>query len=297
VPSRRAKSGGRRILSTSNLAVVGSPIGHSKSPLLHAAAYRALGLEWNYERHEVREGALSDFIASLDSTWRGLSVTMPLKRDAFALAASHDAHARYTGAVNTLAMSYDGSHRTMKGYNTDVFGITRALTAAGSHGVDHAVIIGGGATAESALVSLDELGAGSVTVALRDTSKAQAFMALGGRIGIDVRVADLGSLHKLAPASVAISTVPGSANVSLEELARFEGAVLLDVAYDVWPSPRATEWTSRGGVGVSGLSMLAFQALKQVRIFVADAPDSPLPDEPTIAAAMFASVGLGESGL
>ena len=294
---RKAKSGGRRILSTNNLAVVGSPIGHSKSPLLHAAAYRALGLDWNYERHEVSEGSLPSFVGRLDSTWRGLSVTMPLKREAFALAASHDAHALYTGAVNTLAMSYSGAHRVMNGYNTDVFGITCALTAAGSQGIDHAVIIGGGATAESALVALDELGAGYVSVALRDTSKAQALEALGGRIGIDVRIADLAALDRLAPASVAISTVPGSANLSLDDLARPERAVLLDVAYDVWPSPRAAEWTSRGGISVSGLSMLVFQALKQVRIFVANAPDLPLPDEAAIAAAMFASVGLGESGL
>lgn len=293
----RVKSGGRHILSTSNLAVVGSPIEHSKSPLLHAAAYRALGLDWNYDRHEVNAGHLADFIAGLDSRWRGLSVTMPLKRDAFAIAASHDAHAKYTGAVNTLAMSYETGQRVMRGYNTDVFGITSALTAAGAHDIDHAVIVGGGATAESALVALDELGAGYVTVALRDTSKAPALASLGGRLGIDVRVADLASLNSLAPASVSISTVPGSANLSLDDLPRTEGAVLLDVAYDVWPSPRAAAWTSRGGIGVSGLSMLAFQALKQVRIFVSDAPDSPLPNEPAIAVAMFASVGLGESGL
>ena len=236
-------------------------------------------------------------MAGLDNTWRGLSVTMPLKRNAFDLSMSRDAHAQYTGAVNTLAMSYEGGHRAIHGYNTDVFGITRALTAAGSQAIDHGVILGGGATAESALVALDELGAGYVTVALRDPAKADALTALGGRIGMDVRVAHLEELAQVAPASVAISTVPGSAEISLDDLARASGAVLLDVAYDVWPSPRAASWKARDGVSVSGLSMLAFQALKQVRIFVSDAPDSALPNEDAVAAAMFASVGLGESGL
>ena len=245
----------------------------------------------------MHEGDLEQFVAGLDGTWRGLSVTMPLKRNAFDLSMLRDAHAQYTGAVNTLAMTYQGGHRTIRGYNTDVFGITSALTAAGSQGIDHAVIIGGGATAESALVALDELGAGYVTVALRDTTKAAALAELGGRIGIDVRVAQLGALAHVPPADVAISTVPGSADISLDDLARPHGAVLLDVAYDVWPSPRAAAWSARDGMSVSGLSMLAFQALKQVRIFVADAPDAKLPNEHAVAAAMFASVGLGESGL
>jgi len=245
----------------------------------------------------VREGDLADFLAGLDQSWRGLSVTMPLKRDAFDLASSRDAHAQYTGAVNTLALSYEGGHRNVHGFNTDVFGITRSLLAAGCHGIDHGVILGGGATAESALVALDELGAGYVTVVLRNPAKANDLLALGERIGIDVRVASMSDFALVAPASVAISTVPGSADISLDALKRLDGAVLLDVAYDVWPSPRSQAWAERGGQSVSGLSMLAFQALKQVRIFVADAPDSPLSDESVVAAAMFASVGLGESGL
>lgn len=256
-----------------------------------------LGLDWTYDKHEVAEGSLGAFIDSLDESWRGLSVTMPLKREAFALAASRDAHATYTNAVNTLSFSYEQGRRVARGYNTDVFGIVNALVAAGLGGIDHAVILGAGATAESALVALDELGAGFVTVALRDISKADAIRNLGTRIGMDVRIATLDQLPKVAPAQAVISTIPGSAEVSLASLERATNAVLLDAAYDVWPSPRAVEWVQLGGVTVSGLSMLAFQALKQVRIFVSDSPEAPLPNEAGVKRAMFESVGLNEIGL
>jgi len=279
------------------LGVVGSPIDHSKSPLLHAAAYTALGLDWSYGKHDVPAGTLNDFVAARDSSWRGLSVTMPLKREAFALSATVDAHAQYTEAVNTLAFSYEGGARTIRGFNTDVFGIVRALQAGGVQGIDHAVLIGAGATAESALVALDELGAGFVTVALRDLAKAERILGLGARLGIDVRVTALRDVGAITACQVTVSTVPGSAELSLDALKRTDGAVLLDAAYDVWPSPRAQRWTQSGGVSVSGLSMLAQQALKQVRIFVSGAPDAPLPNEPEVLGAMFASVGLNEKGL
>lgn len=281
----------------SNLAVVGSPITHSKSPILQLAAYRALGLDWSYVAHEVASEGLTGFVSGLDETWRGLSVTMPLKREAFELAASHDAHAQYTGVANTLAFSYVGGERVARGYNTDVFGIVSSLAARGLTHVDHAVLIGGGATAISALVALDELGFQSTTVALRDETKATPVIELAARLGMDLTVISLNALSSSKPADVAISTTPGSAEVRLSDLPRSDGAILLDVAYDVWPSPRAHEWNELGGASISGLSMLAFQALKQVRIFVADSPDNALANESDVAAAMFASVGLSPLGL
>jgi shikimate dehydrogenase len=293
----RAKSGGGPILSTSNLAVIGSPIAHSKSPQLHLAAYRALGLDWSYERLLVEKDGFDAFVGGLDVSWRGLSVTMPHKVAAFAHADAHDSHALYTNAVNTLSFSHAGGVTTAHGYNTDVFGISSAVRARGLTQTDHATVVGAGATAQSALVALDDLGFQSVTIALRNPSKATSLTDLGGRLGLDVRVESLDKLRLVTESNVVISTIPGSADVSLESLNRSRDAVLLDAAYDVWPSPRALEWKSSGGRTVSGLSMLAFQALKQVRIFTAEAPDVPLVNEAEVAAAMFASVGLDELGL
>ncbi|MEN9751767.1 MAG: hypothetical protein RLZZ600_814 [Actinomycetota bacterium] len=280
-----------------NLAVVGSPIAHSKSPVLHMAAYRVLGLDWSYTKNEVAQGNLGSFIKSLDHSWRGLSITMPLKQEAFELAATKDAHAEYTGAVNTLAFSHQRSVTAAHGYNTDVFGITESMRSAGIDGCTHAAIIGGGATALSALVALSELGCTEVSVALRSIAKGEDLLALGTRLGVNVNIVDLASLDAIKTVDAAISTVPGSADVSLDALCKSPQSLLLDVAYDVWPSPRSSQWSASGGVAISGLSMLANQALKQVRIFVSDVPDSPLPGESEIRAAMYASVGLNARGL
>jgi shikimate dehydrogenase len=279
------------------LAVVGFPVTHSKSPALHCAAYAGLNLNWTYEAHDVAAGHLSSFVSSLSDSWRGLSVTMPLKQEAFDLSASHDAHALYTGAVNTLSFSYAAGQRIIRGYNTDVFGITSALRARGSFSVEHAVLIGGGATALSALVALSDLGFESTTVLMRDTQKAADLIALADRLGMPLKVLTLDEMSSSKFADVAICTTPGTALIDLTPLPRPQGAILLDVAYDVWPSPRSAEWDMRGGHSVSGLSMLAYQALKQVRIFTSDAADTPLINEFEISQLMFESIGLDRNGL
>lgn len=277
--------------------MVGSPISHSKSPLLHAAAYDVLGLDWVYSRREVLEHELETFVQGLDSSWRGLSVTMPLKRNAFDLSISHDSAAVETGSVNTLAFSGTANDRVIRGYNTDVYGISQSFTAAGVKNLAHGIVLGGGATAESALVAFSSMEIGAVTVVLRDPTKATRLTDLASRLKVPVQVVSMSNLSSISPAHLVISTVPGEAALNIDDLACPSGAVFLDAAYDVWPSPRAQSWSRRGGVSISGLSMLAFQALKQVRIFASDSPDEPLPNEAAILQAMFASVGLNENGL
>src|SRR6478672_13023433 len=152
-------------MSIRRLAVVGSPIAHSLSPALHAAAYRALGLDWVYERHEVREHELRGFVDGLDGSWRGISATMPLKDELARLADECDRIVALTGAANTLLLADDG-RRIVR--NTDVAGVERALRDAGLERAEHAVIAGAGATARSVLVALDGLGLRSATVAVRE---------------------------------------------------------------------------------------------------------------------------------
>jgi shikimate dehydrogenase len=222
---------------------------------------------------------------------------MPVKSEAFALSSAHDAHAMYTGAVNTLAFSRIDGQLVARGFNTDVFGMTETLSTCGLSRTDHAVIFGGGATALSALVALNELGFHSVSVALRDVTKRKDLRTLATQLGVNLRVVDINSIHELDPVDAAVSTVPGSADVRFDNLIRTPSALLLDVAYDVWPSPRSLQWVSSGGIVASGLSMLAFQALRQVRIFVSDSPDVELQHESAVRSAMFASVGLNSRGL
>lgn len=261
------------------LAVLGSPIAHSRSPRLHGAAYRALGLAWDYGRHQVGEGGLADFVAGLDDHWRGLSLTMPLKAEALELSAELSDVAEETGAVNTLLLcGASGS----AGFNTDVYGIMRALRDAGVETVDQVLILGAGATARSVVSAVRRLGATGVIAAARRPDAARALADYATGLGLTSEPADL--LATL-PTSVdlVVNTVPGGAAATLafdQELAQ---RTLLEIAYDPWPSPLVARWI---GPVVSGLDMLLHQAVAQVRIFTTGDPHTALPDEPAVLAAM-----------
>lgn len=144
-------------------AVLGSPIAHSLSPVLHNAAYRALGLDdWEYGRFELDEAGLPDFLAGLaPGTWAGFSLTMPLKRAVIPLLDEVSETALAVDAVNTLVFEADG-RRT--GDNTDVLGLVAALRERGIERVPSAAVLGAGATASSALAALARLGAEQITV-------------------------------------------------------------------------------------------------------------------------------------
>ena len=263
------------------LAVWGDPIAHSRSPQLHAAAYRALGLDWDYDRRRVAEDEFDAALTGLDATWRGLSLTMPLKGAAYAAAAERDRAAELTGAVNTLLLSGIGP----RGFNTDIGGIVRALRETGIETLDTARIVGAGATATSALVALAELGARRVEVVARRPEAVAALQTLGAQIDVDVvSVPFDGVAH---PVPVTISTLPGTARVpdAVAAALAATGGLLFDVAYG-HDAQLTAEWERVGAPAMNGLAMLLQQAVLQVRIFVAGDPGIPLPGEPAVIAAM-----------
>ncbi len=193
------------------LAVLGSPIAHSKSPALHRAAYDLLGLDWAYDAVEVDGAGLAEFVASRDAAWRGLSLTMPLKQDVLPLLDEIDELAVLTGAANTVLFA-DGARL---GFNTDVGGIVRALGEAGLERVRTGVLIGGGATAASALVAMAELGTTTVHLLLRRPEAAEPIAALGRRLGLVVVVSPLAELARIDDAELVVSTVPGGTDLGV----------------------------------------------------------------------------------
>lgn len=266
-------------MAASYLSVWGDPIAHSKSPALHAAAYRVLGLDWEYGRRQVDAAAFADALDGLDARWRGLSLTMPLKEEAFRAAASRDAHAELTGAVNTLLLG-----DAIAGYNTDVGGIVDALAEAGITETRSVRILGAGATAASALVAAADLGAESVEISARRPERAAGLIALGERIGISVEARPLDDVA--AETDLTIATLP-SGTVLPEGAASAlaaRGGALFDAAYAPWPSALAAAWG--GATVVSGLGMLLHQAVRQIRIFHHGDPSTALPDEAAVVAAM-----------
>lgn len=261
------------------LAVLGSPIAHSRSPLLHAAAYRVLGLDWSYERHEVREGGLAAFLEALGDDWRGLSLTMPLKPEAVRASGALSDVAAETGGVNTLLLGGAGAPA---GFNTDVYGIMRALSEAGIETMDRVLILGAGATARSVVSAARRLGTRSIIAAARRPDAARELADYSTNLGLEAKPVEL---EAMLPSDVdlVVNTIPGGAAATLAFDDTLAERPLLEIAYDPWPSPLAARWAAPV---VSGLEMLLHQAVAQVRIFTTGGPHETLPDEPAVLAAM-----------
>jgi len=249
---------------TRRAAVLGSPIGHSLSPALHLAAYRALHLsDWAYEVHQVEAPSLPAFVAALGPEWAGLSLTMPLKEAAFEVADEVSDLAREVGAINTLVRRVDGGWR---GHNTDVYGVSQALREAGCERVASALVLGSGATARSVVAALATLGCPRVTFAVRSAARPET-LTQAARAGLEVDVVGLGEVADVLDGSqVVVSTLPATAWADLlfPKGSRLADHLLLDVVYAGWPTPLARMFGAAGARVVSGFEMLLHQAAEQV---------------------------------
>ncbi|MFF9851912.1 shikimate dehydrogenase [Streptomyces litmocidini] len=243
-------------------AVLGSPIAHSLSPVLHRAAYAALGLDdWSYDRFEVDEAALPGFVTELDETWVGLSLTMPLKRAIIPLLDEVSDTAASVEAVNTVVLREDGRRI---GDNTDIPGMIAALGERGVEKVESAAVLGAGATASSALAALARICAGPVTAYVRSEARAEEMRGWGERLGVDVRTADWERAAEAFDAPLVIATTPAGTTNALATAVPDGVGTLFDVLYDPWPTPLAAAWSERGGKVVGGLDLLVHQAVLQV---------------------------------
>jgi shikimate dehydrogenase len=245
-------------------AVLGSPVAHSKSPLLHLAAYRALGLtDWTYERIECTAEQLPSVVGGFGPEWVGVSVTMPDKFAALQFAAERTERAELVGSANTLVRTDHG----WRADNTDIDGVAGAL---GHHRhLRHAIVLGSGGTAPAALVGLAELGVTEITVVARDRDKATRLLDVGRAVGVTTRFCALG--HPGLPAVVAgadvmVSTIPAGAAAEYADIFA-PVPLLLDAIYDPWPTPLAAAVRVAGGEVISGAQMLLHQAFSQVEQF------------------------------
>ena len=269
--------------------VLGSPIAHSLSPVLHSAAYAELGLsEWTYAAAEVDEAGLPGFVAALSDQVRGLSLTMPLKQVAFDVAESVTDRARQAHAINTLVRTESG----WAGDNTDIAGIVAALStdlgeaqhwvmedsAVADAVADTAVVLGAGATARSTLIALAQLGVCRVRVAARNPERArQAVGPLAAELSVDLTIVPIGA-WPAEPTGYVVSTLPdGGADAAVAALAdgghRLSGVRLLDCVYAHWPTPLALAAGDAGARVVGGLDMLVHQAVEQVELMTGRRPD------------------------
>lgn len=246
-------------------AVLGKPIAHSRSPQLHMAAYRALGLDWTYERVECAAEELPGLVDGLGPEWVGLSVTMPGKEAALAYADERTERAVLVGSANTLVRTAEGWRADC----TDVDGVFGALRGGGVTEIAEAVVLGAGGTARPALLALSELGARSVTVIARDAGRARGALELADELGMAARVIgfdDDAVRDASASAGAVVSTIPADAGALVAEAVAV-APVVLDAIYNPWPTPLAAAVERAGHTVVSGLQMLLNQAYGQVEQF------------------------------
>ena len=263
-------------------AVLGSPVEHSLSPILHGAGYEAAELEgWSYERIECDADQLPGIVGGAGEEYRGFSVTMPGKFAALQFADDVSERAQAIGSANTLVRVDGGWHAD----NTDCEGIAGALDelVGKRTAIGHALVIGGGGTARPALWSLAERGAEKVTVLNRSDRSAELLPLLGG---VETDFVDFErDLEPLAMSvDLMISTVPSAALKGREK--ELGHAPLLDVIYNPWPTPLATRAASNGHLTVGGLVMLACQSYSQFEQFTG----APAPRE-EMREALFRHVG------
>ena len=247
-------------------AVLGKPIAHSLSPVLHRAAYEALGFaDWTYELVECDEQGLTAYVESRGQEWAGLSLTMPLKRTVLPLLDHVDHLAAATGGANTVVFRPEGRY----GYNTDVQGIVDALTEAGALAPGSVTILGAGATACSALAAVGQLGVTGADIVARDPSRADGVLATAGRLGLTARLRPWAELGDAPVPDLLISTVPAGAADEYSERLRLTHQAppaVLDVVYHPWPTPLARAAAAAGSVVASGYAMLLHQAAAQVEL-------------------------------
>nr|WP_042197106.1 shikimate dehydrogenase [Kibdelosporangium sp. MJ126-NF4]CEL22747.1 Shikimate 5-dehydrogenase I alpha [Kibdelosporangium sp. MJ126-NF4]CTQ89886.1 Shikimate 5-dehydrogenase I alpha (EC 1.1.1.25) [Kibdelosporangium sp. MJ126-NF4] len=251
-------------------AVVGKPVEHSLSPVLHSAAYTAQGLTgWTYSRITCDEAGLPDLVAGLGPEWAGLSVTMPGKHAALTVASDVTERASLVGAGNTLVHLPDGGWRVDC---TDVDGVAGALLYAGGYRKKpgaQALLLGAGGTALAALVAMASVDIGSFALVVRDPTRAADALLCAERLGVKLEVhrwADADFRDLVVSSDVVVSTVPaGVADAHVAELAA--APCVVDVIYHPWPTPLAVAVRERGGRIGTGLDMLLHQAFGQVAQF------------------------------
>lgn len=247
-------------MTSKHFAVVGDPIDHSLSPRIHSAAYKHLGLDWDYVKYQVPKGGLDDFLESSAAQLSGLSVTMPLKPEAAVLSKSSDGIVSLLGVANTLVRTQS----TWLGFNTDVFGIQQSLISAWAEGVSKVAILGAGATAQSALYAL-YLSAPEATVSVfvRNVETTTQIATLADKLGMYINIKNISDYG--TQQEITINTVPSEATSALSTSQ--QAGWLLNVNYA--SKSQAFSEVFRADRVIGGEVMLIWQAIAQIRLFLA----------------------------
>lgn len=252
-------------------AVLGSPISHSLSPLIHTTAYAAFGLtDWVYEAHEVTVEGFRPFVASCGPEWVGLSCTMPLKQVLLECGEPTQV-AAMLGAANTYLFGHGGGRPRVD--NTDVAGFVRALGWSGVASVPTARLLGAGATARAATAALGRLGTRTLRVVARDAARARSSLArIADHAGVDLVLEDWAGALAGPPVDLLVSTLPLMPQPDEAAALASRAAVVFDVFYETWPTTLNRAADAAGAVSLDGVDLLVGQAVDQIRLMTGREP-------------------------
>jgi len=238
-------------------AVLGSPIGHSLSPTLHKCAYEVLGWDWDYNAIEVKSGGLEQFVNANRNSFRGLSLTMPLKEEALMVADSLDQLVKRINAANTLIFE----ENEISAHSTDVSGFIRALSKAEVSIPNEITILGGGATARSAIAAVDGRGR---TITVYSRSASRAVQLINSSLSATVIVKDWAQAQYGLSANLVIATTPSGASDHLTPTD--SNGTLFESLYSPWPTKLLAQWQKTGGKYIDGLDLLVEQGIGQIEL-------------------------------
>ena len=253
-------------MSGNNLkaAVLGYPIAHSLSPVLHGKAFELLGIAGSYEAIEVESGGLAQFLKSLGQSYDYLSLTMPLKEEVLDIAKDSgievDELAQRIQSVNTLIRKGSGWSAT----STDGSGFIKALANAGYDHFNSVLILGAGGTARAVAGALDDT-ADSVAVMGRSVRRNAGIAACFRKVVPEFIVWD--DQIDLRQFDLVVNTTPsGAADLVAEYIPSKVEGLLFDVLYKPWPTLIARRWSDGGGKVISGLELLLYQGIDQINL-------------------------------
>lgn len=255
-----------RCVQMISAGVLGSPIAHSLSPLLHKTMYEVLGIDGSYEAYEVASGQLKEFLDSDGSALNCLSLTMPLKEEALAIATSVSDISRQIKSGNTL-------HKINGAWNltsTDVEGFTHALRFNEQDAKGNILILGAGATAR-AVVAACEVVSDTVTVVNRNPEREQAMRDAAPTV--EIQFVPWSSVINFEKFDLVVNTTPGETATTFIDQIKSASSVLFEVLYNPWPTQLLSHWRKVGGFGIDGLDLLIHQAISQAEIFTSSTID------------------------
>ncbi|HWH18851.1 MAG TPA: shikimate dehydrogenase [Allosphingosinicella sp.] len=254
--------------------VIGDPIEHSKSPLIHKFWLDKLGLEGDYRAARVSSHQLPAYLRSkrYDTCWRGCSVTAPLKQEAAGLVGVPPGLCDFLGAVNCITRT---PLSCLIGTNTDLAGLAEALGDIDLAG-GQVVLIGAGGAARAALCYLVRQGARRVTIICRDESKGEQLGRMM-RGGTEVRSAGFDrAAGAIATANLVINATPmgmaGQPEIYPQIVDGLDGQSVFDMVYAPVETQLVAAARAKGGKAIDGLAMLIGQAAPAFELFFGERP-------------------------